>query len=56
MPDDEPGRDLRNHQQDAPHAHEGGGSANDSLSSRSLTIALFVALGVLVLLLVLLLR
>jgi hypothetical protein len=55
MPDDEPGRDLRNHQE-ASHAHERGGSANDSLSSRSLAIALFVALGVLVLLLVLLLR
>ena len=55
MPDDEPGRDLWDHHQ-APQSHERVGSANDSLSSRSLTIVLFVALGVLVLLLVLLLR
>jgi len=55
MPNDDAGHDVRNHQE-ALHSQDRGGSSEDSLGSRSLTIALFVALGVLVLLLVLLIR
>jgi len=55
MPNDDQGHDVWN-QQEALHSHDRGGSSDDSLTGLSLTVALFVALGVLVLLLVLLLR
>ena len=55
MPDDEGMQSFR-HQQGELHASDGGGSSDDSLSARTLTIALFVVVGVLVVLLVLLIR
>ena len=54
MPDDE-GMEGFRHQGEL-HARDGGGSSDDSLSARTLTIALFVVLGVFVALLVLLIR
>ena len=54
MPNDERGHNFRN-QQEGLHERPRSASS-DSMSARTLTVPLFVALGVLVVLLVLLLR
>jgi hypothetical protein len=55
MLDDDPGRTLPDGQ-DGSNEPRQGVSSSDSLSARTLTITLFAAIGILVVLLVLLLR
>jgi hypothetical protein len=56
VPNDERGHNFRNQQEELRTGDRGGTSSSDSMSARTLTVALGVVLGLLVVLVVLLVR